>query len=63
MTNKHQPWREGERLLPLAYLNAKAVTLQLSEGFSSSTTARVIVAQEFDARQAIDAAINKMMGK
>lgn len=61
--NSHQPWREGGRLLPLAYLNAKAATLQLSEGFSSRTTARVIVAQEFDARQAVDAAINKMMGK
>ena len=63
MTNKHQPWREGECQLSPAYLNAKAVTLQLSEGFSSSTTARVIIAQEFDARQAADAAINKMMGK
>ena len=61
--NSHQPWREGECLLPLAYLNEKAEALQLNEGFSNSTTARVIVAQEFDARQAVDAAINKMMGK
>jgi len=63
MTNKHQPWREGERLLPLAYLNEKAEALQLNEGFSNSTTAIVIIAQEFDARQAADAAIKKMMGK
>lgn len=61
--NSHQPWREGECQLSLAYLNEKAEALQLNEGFSNSTTARVIVAQEFDARQAVDAAINNMMGK
>ena len=59
----HQPWREGECQLSPAYLNAKAAMLQLKEGFSCNTTARVIIAQEFDARQAADAAINKMMGK
>lgn len=61
--NSHQPWREGECQLSPAYLNEKAEALQLNEGFSNSATARVIIAQEFDARQAVDAAINKMMGK